>query len=92
MSSEKRSKVMSRIKGKNTGPERVIFAALRKKRIYFAKHVRELPGCPDIVFRRAKMVVFLDGDFWHGWRFPLWQHKLSEKWRNKITATRERDQ
>lgn len=92
MSPEKRSKVMSRIKGKNTGPEQIIFAKLRQQDIYFAKHAKDLPGRPDVVFRRAKLAVFLDGDFWHGWRFPLWQHKLSEKWRNKIAATRQRDQ
>lgn len=91
MSSEKRSKVMSRIKGKNTSPERIIFATLKQLDIYFVKHVRDLPGRPDIVFRRAKLAVFLDGDFWHGWRFPLWEHKLSERWRTKIAATRERD-
>jgi DNA mismatch endonuclease (patch repair protein) len=92
MSPEKRSKVMARIKGKNTSPERTIFAALREEGVYFAKHAKDLPGRPDIVFRRAKLVVFIDGDFWHGWRFPLWQHKLSDKWRNKIAATRARDQ
>jgi len=82
---------MSRIKGKNTGPERIIFAQLRKHGVYFARHAKDLPGCPDIVFRRGKLAVFVDGDFWHGWRFPLWQHKLSENWRRKIAATRERD-
>jgi DNA mismatch endonuclease (patch repair protein) len=83
---------MSRIKGKNTSPERIIFAELQRRSIYFARHVRALPGCPDVVFRRAKLVVFIDGDFWHGWRFPLWEHKLSEKWQNKIAATRKRDE
>lgn len=92
MSSETRSRVMARIKGKNTGPERIIFSELRKRKVYFAAHVTKLPGRPDIVFSKAKLAVFIDGDFWHGWRFPLWQHKLSEKWRNKITATRARDQ
>jgi len=92
MSPEKRSKVMARIKGKNTGPERIIFALLRNKKVYFVKHLKELPGRPDIVFRRAKLAIFIDGDFWHGWRFPLWKHKLSEKWRVKITNTRKRDQ
>ena len=92
MSPEKRSQVMSQIKGKNTKPEKTIFSILRKRRIYFSKHIKDLPGKPDIVFHKAKLAVFLDGDFWHGWRFPLWQHKLSEKWRNKIAATRERDQ
>jgi G:T-mismatch repair DNA endonuclease (very short patch repair protein) len=43
------------------------------------------------VFRRIKLVIFIDGDFWHGWRFPLWRHKLSPKWQEKIAATRRRD-
>ena len=67
-------------------------AELRRRKIYFATHAKELPGRPDIVFRRIKIAVFIDGDFWHGWRFPLWKHKLSEKWQEKISATRERDQ
>ena len=92
MSPEKRSAVMSRIRGKNTGPERLLFRELRRKRIHFATHASDLPGRPDIVFRRIKLAIFVDGDFWHGWRFPLWEHKLSDKWRKKIAATRERDQ
>ena len=91
MSPATRSKVMSRIKGKNTSPERLVCQELRRRGIYFAKHARELAGRPDIVFRRAKVAVFIDGDFWHGWRFPLWKHKLSQKWQEKIEATRERD-
>lgn len=37
------------------------------------------------------MAVFVDGDFWHGWRFPQWQAKLTNFWREKIHATRCRD-
>ena len=92
MSPETRSRVMSRIKGQGTQPEKAVMAELRRRKIYFATHAKELPGRPDIVFRRIKMAVFIDGDFWHGWRFPLWKHKLSEKWQEKISATRERDQ
>lgn len=92
MSPEKRSKVMSRIKGKNTGPEQIIFTLLEQQGIPFMKHEKDLPGRPDIVFQEVKVAVFLDGDFWHGWRFPLWRHKLSDKWKQKIAATRERDQ
>jgi DNA mismatch endonuclease, patch repair protein len=92
MSREARSLLMSRINGKNTSPERSMFSELRLRRIYFATHAKDLPGCPDIVFRRIKLAVFIDGDFWHGWRFPLWEHKLSEKWRDKIASTRNRDQ
>ncbi len=91
MSPETRSRVMARIKGKDTHPERTICTELRRRGVYFAKHVKDLPGRPDIVFRRAKLAVFVDGDYWHGWRFPLWEHKLSQKWRDKIAATRERD-
>jgi DNA mismatch endonuclease (patch repair protein) len=91
MSPEKRSAVMSHIKGENTRPERTIFARLKQHNVEFATHVKDLPGRPDIVLQQARVAVFLDGDFWHGWRFPLWEHKLSEKWRTKIAETRERD-
>ncbi|HWX42607.1 MAG TPA: very short patch repair endonuclease [Blastocatellia bacterium] len=91
MPPETRSALMSRIKGANTGPERTLFRALRRHGIHFNKHVRSLPGRPDIVCQRAKLAVFVDGDFWHGWRFPLWEHKLLPKWRQKIQATRCRD-
>jgi len=53
--------------------------------------VKELPGKPDIVFPRAKIAVFVDGDFWHGYRFPTWEHKLSQFWKDKIRKNRERD-
>jgi DNA mismatch endonuclease (patch repair protein) len=92
MSPEKRSAVMSRIMGKNTRPERIIFALLEQHGLQFAKHVKNLPGRPDVVFNQERVAVFLDGDFWHGWRFPLWEHKLSDKWKAKIAMTRERDQ
>lgn len=92
MSPEARSAVMSRIRGKDTGPELTIRRELKRRKVYFSTHAKDLPGRPDIVFRRIKLAVFIDGDFWHGWRFPLWQHKLSPKWRDKIAATRQRDQ
>jgi DNA mismatch endonuclease (patch repair protein) len=53
--------------------------------------VRGLPGKPDIVFTKAKVAVFIDGDFWHGYRFPAWEHKVSEFWRKKISKNRDRD-
>lgn len=92
MSPETRSEVMSRIRGKNTGPERVIARKLRARKLEFEIHAKDLPGCPDFLFRQAMVAVFVDGDFWHGWRFPLWAHKLSVPWREKIAATRARDQ
>lgn len=92
MSPEKRSIVMSRIKGKNTGPENIIMNALSERNIDYESHAKDLPGRPDIVYRTEKVAIFIDGDFWHGWRFPLWEGKLSSKWKEKIAATRHRDQ
>ncbi len=92
MSPEKRSALMARIKGTNTGPELRIQRELRNSRIPFVANANHLPGRPDIVFLGPRLAVFIDGDFWHGWRFPLWQHKLSEKWQQKISANRKRDQ
>ena len=91
MSPEKRSVVMSRIKGQDTGPERVVAAAMRKKGMRFESQARDLAGSPDFVFRKRKVAVFVDGDFWHGWRFPQWADKLSMKWEDKIAANRARD-
>lgn len=91
MSREKRSIVMSRIKGKDTGPERLVAAAMRRLRIRFEPQARDLPGRPDFVSRRWKIAVFVDGDFWHGWRFPLWADKLSPAWEAKIANNRARD-
>jgi DNA mismatch endonuclease, patch repair protein len=91
MSPETRSEVMSRIKGKDTSPERILVRALRALGLYFSRHPKDLPGRPDIVFRRIRLAIFIDGDFWHGWRFPLWKHKLSPKWQEKIGRNRARD-
>jgi DNA mismatch endonuclease, patch repair protein len=52
---------------------------------------RDLPGRPDLVLRARRVAIFVDGDFWHGWRFPAWRNKLSEKWELKIAANRRRD-
>lgn len=91
MSSEKRSALMSRIRGRDTGPERMVAAALIEQGLRFEVHARDLPGRPDFLFRDAGLALFIDGDFWHGWRFPAWRHKLSEKWEAKIDGNRRRD-
>lgn len=91
MSPETRSAVMSRIKGKDTGPELAIAACLREHGLEWDSHATDLPGRPDFVFRDAKVAIFVDGDFWHGWRFPQWRDKLSEKWEAKIEGNRKRD-
>lgn len=64
---------------------------LHRKGLRFRKHVKDLPGKPDVVFSRAKVAVFVDGDFWHGYEFPSWENKVSDFWKNKISKNRERD-
>jgi DNA mismatch endonuclease (patch repair protein) len=91
MSPEKRSAVMARIKGKNTGPEQRMAAALAELGLSWESHARDLPGRPDFVFREKKVAIFVDGDFWHGWRFQQWRDKLSERWEAKIDGNRRRD-
>jgi DNA mismatch endonuclease (patch repair protein) len=92
MSPEKRSRLMSRIRGKDTNPENVVAAGLQRLSLKAERHASDLPGQPDFVFRASRIAIFVDGDFWHGWRFPLWAEKLSDWWREKIKATRARDQ
>jgi len=88
---EQRSFCMSRIKGKDTGLEMRVRSALHRRGLRFRKHVKDLPGKPDVVFRKARVAVFVDGDFWHGYRFPSWEDKVSDFWKKKINRNRERD-
>lgn len=79
------------MRNRDTALERPIRSALHRRGLRFRKHVRELPGSPDVVFPRARVAVFVDGDFWHGYRFPAWEHKVTDFWRVKIRKNRERD-
>jgi DNA mismatch endonuclease (patch repair protein) len=86
-----RSALMSRIRGRNTGPERLLAEGIRSFECLWESHARDLPGCPDFVFRKLRLAVFVDGDFWHGWRFSAWRHKLPDKWESKIAQNQLRD-
>ena len=59
-------------------------------------YAKELPGKPDIVFRRKRLAVFVDGDFWHGRDWEARRRKLAtghnaDYWLAKIRYNRERD-
>jgi DNA mismatch endonuclease (patch repair protein) len=89
---KKRSEIMSRIRAKETGIERAVFSHLRKKRVYFQKHYDRVPGKPDIAVPSKKLAVFIDGDFWHGYRFESWKRRIpKEYWRSKIESNIARD-
>jgi len=89
---EKRSEIMSRIRSKNTKPELLVFRELRKRKIYFYKHYAKIPGKPDIALPRKKIAVFIDGDFWHGYKFSKQKKRLPKKyWLDKIENNIKRD-
>jgi len=83
---------MSQNKGKDTSIEKLVRSELQRRGYRFNKNVKDLPGKPDIVFPKKKVVVFIDGDFWHGYHFIKWENKLSPLWKKKISETRNRDQ
>lgn len=89
---KQRSYTMSRIRSKDTTPELKIRRLSHARGLRFRKHKDGLAGRPDLVFASARVAVFVDGDFWHGWRFPQWKDKLGEYWRHKIEGNRRRDQ
>ena len=66
-------------------------SALHRRGLRFRKHVKTLPGTPDVVFLRTKVVVFVDGDFWHGYGFEEEKDRMSLYWREKIARNIERD-
>jgi DNA mismatch endonuclease (patch repair protein) len=94
------SEVASRAKRNNrrsdTKPELMLRKELWKVGLRFRKNVKELQGKPDIVFNKARVAIFCDGDFWHGRNWQLLKSKLdngtnSTYWVAKIAANMERD-
>jgi DNA mismatch endonuclease, patch repair protein len=89
-----RSRNMSRIRGLNTRPELLLRSALHRAGFRFRLHPRELPGRPDIVFRKYSAVIFVHGCFWH--RHPGCANATSPKtrpefWAQKLNGNRRRD-
>lgn len=86
-----RSRIMSAIRGKNTMPERLMAAALKKHGLKF-KQWAELPGKPDFYFPDHSLVVDVFGDFWHACPKHYGAPKSNSKfWRDKVTGNRKRD-
>jgi len=92
LSPSQRRYCMSRIRTRDTDIEQMVRSELHKRGFRFRKHPKDMPGKPDIVFPRARVAVFVDGDFWHGYRFPAWRDKVSSFWRDKISKNRLRDE
>ena len=92
---KKRSKIMSKIKGKDTKPEVKFRKALWHLGYRYRKNYKKLIGKPDIVFNKYKTVIFIDGEFWHGYKWKEKQDKIKsnrEFWIPKIEHNMQRDQ
>ena len=61
-----RSFNMSRIRGKNTKPELLVRKFLFSKGLRYRLHNKNLPGKPDIILKKYKTIIFVNGCFWHG--------------------------
>jgi len=89
---EQRRRNMQNIRSEGTRPELLIAKELRRRKIYFAKNVKTITGKPDFVFRRKRVAVFVDSDFWHGHRTRCIMPKSNcGYWEQKIARNKERD-
>jgi DNA mismatch endonuclease (patch repair protein) len=93
-SQEKRSAIMSRIRSRDTQPEKIVRSALHRLGLRFRLVAGDLPGKPDIVLRRRRTVVFVNGCYWHGHECTKGRSRAqanAEFWAKKIGDNVSRD-
>lgn len=93
-SKQERSRIMARVRGVNTKPEKVVRSLLHGLGYRFRLHVNELPGKPDIVLVRHRKIIFVHGCFWHGHRRCRRSQRPSSNkrfWNQKLSGNIERD-
>lgn len=86
---------MSMIKGGNTKPEIIVRKYLHGMGLRYRLHDKSLPGKPDLVFRKYKYVIFVNGCFFHGHKECSnfkWPQENKEFWKNKIVSNIKRDE
>jgi DNA mismatch endonuclease (patch repair protein) len=91
---QKRSAIMSRVKGQNTKPEILVRQIVHSLGCRFRLHTKTLPGKPDLVLPRLRKIIFVNGCFWHGHANCSRSALPSTNkgfWRNKILGNKERD-
>jgi DNA mismatch endonuclease (patch repair protein) len=88
-----RSRIMSRVRAKNTKPEIALRQALWAAGLRgWRCHVRDVPGTPDIAWRVRRVVVFVDSAWWHSHPSRWQPGRLPGNWDKKIQSNRERDE
>lgn len=93
VSRSKRSEMMSRVRSKHTQVELTVRRFVYSLGFRYRLHAKDLPGCPDIVFRRRKKVIFVHGCFWHAHGCKKGQLPKSnlDFWGPKLSANVNRD-
>ncbi|MGD9717212.1 MAG: very short patch repair endonuclease [Sulfuricurvum sp.] len=88
-----RSENMSRIKSKNTTIEMILRKELWKRNLRYRLHDRKIFGHPDIIFKKKKIAIFCDSEFWHGKKFLEGEipNNNTEFWIKKLTKNIARD-
>ncbi|WP_273568761.1 very short patch repair endonuclease [Maribacter halichondriae] len=89
-----RSKIMGKIRGKNTKPELAFRKALYHAGYRYRIDYRKLIGRPDIVLKKYKTAIFVDGEYWHGYNWKERKQKIKtnrEFWIAKIERNMQRD-
>ncbi|WP_293936064.1 very short patch repair endonuclease [Sphingobacterium sp. UBA5996] len=92
--SRKRSGMMSKIKSRNSKPELILRQALWSRNIRFRLHDKSLPGTPDIVIKKYKLAIFVDGEFWHGFDWKNKRETIKSNrlfWIPKIERNMQKD-
>lgn len=89
-----RSRVMSTIRGRNTGPELIVRRFLHSRGLRYRIHSAGILGRPDIVLRRLHTVIFVHGCFWHqhvDCRYAVFPKSNRAFWKDKLRGNRLRD-
>lgn len=90
----KRSKIMSNIRGKNTKPELAFRKALYAAGYRYRIDYKKLIGKPDILLKKYRTAIFIDGEYWHGHNWEERKPKVKtnrEFWIAKIERNMQRD-
>ena len=90
---EQRSRLMSRVRSKDTAPELAVRSAAHRLGYRFLLHSKDLPGKPDLVFKSRMKVIFVHGCFWHGHscRKGSLPKTRMDFWQTKIQTNKARD-
>jgi|TARA_Y100000310_G_scaffold317090_1_gene369565 DNA mismatch endonuclease (patch repair protein) len=94
ISEKKRSWNMSRIRSTNTKPEMTVRSLLHRNGFRFRLHQKRVYGKPDIVLKKYKTVIFIDGCFWHrhvGCKFSYTPKSNTKFWKKKFRDNKKRD-